>query len=113
MEELEKLLKAFADENRLRILELLQRRKMCVCELAFVLGITQPAVSRHLKKLSAAGIILSEQDHFWTNYYLRDDSKPLKILLSCFKKQLADEPVIKKDLKRLKMARRTRLCCQK
>ena len=42
MKELEKLLKALADKNRLRILKLLEVRKMCVCELASVLGITQP-----------------------------------------------------------------------
>ena len=57
MEILDKTLKAFADSNRLRILKLLEKKKMCVCELAFVLGITQPSVSKHLKKLTSTGLI--------------------------------------------------------
>ena len=113
MKELEKLLKALADKNRLRIVKLLETRKMCVCELAFVLGITQPSVSRHLKKLTAAGVIGSEQDRFWTNYYLRDNNKSLNILLSCLKKGLNSDSQIKEDLVKLKKVNRTKLCCRK
>ena len=62
--------KTFADKNRLRILNLLQQRKMCVCELAFVLQVTQPSISRHLKRMKESGLIGDEQDGFWTNYFL-------------------------------------------
>jgi ArsR family transcriptional regulator len=113
MEELERLLKALADKNRLRIIKLLEARKMCVCELAFVIGITQPSVSRHLKKLSTAGIVACEQDRFWTNYYLRQDNNSLKALLSCFKKHLNSDVAIKEDLEKLKRVNRTKLCCKK
>lgn len=113
MKELEKYLKALADKNRLRIIKLLEMRKMCVCELAFVLGITQPSVSKHLKKLSCAGIVESEQDRFWTNYYLRKDNKSLKMLLLCFKKHLSSNVIVKKDREKLKTANRTKLCCKK
>lgn len=113
MEELAKSLKAVADKNRLRILHLLQTRTMCVCELAFVLGITQPSVSKHLKKLSEADIIESEQDHFWTNYCLKDSDETANAILSCLKKRLINDPVLKKDLEKLKKADRTRLCCKK
>jgi len=110
MEELAKLLKAAADKNRLRILCLLQTRKMCVCELAFVLGITQPAVSRHLKKLSEAGIVGSEQDHFWTNYCLKDGDETAGAILSCLRKRLINDPVFKKDFRKMKKINRSRLC---
>ena len=70
----EKVLKAYADKNRLRILKLLEKKKMCVCELAFVLDIAQPSVSRHLKKLRSAGLIDSEPDGFWTNYYIAPEN---------------------------------------
>lgn len=113
MEELAKLLKAIADKNRLRILHLLQTRKMCVCELVFVLGITQPSISKHLKKLSEAGIVGSEQDHFWTNYCLKDSNETANAILSCLRKQLINDPVLKKDLGKLKKTNRTRLCCKK
>ncbi len=113
MKELEKLLKALADKNRLRIIKLLEVRKMCVCELAFVIGITQPSVSKHLKKLGAAGITAYEQDRFWTNYYLRQDNESLKMLLSCFKKHLSSDAIIKKDREKLKRVNRTKLCCKR
>jgi ArsR family transcriptional regulator, arsenate/arsenite/antimonite-responsive transcriptional repressor len=51
MKDIEGLFKALADKNRIRILKLLESRKCCVCELADLLGITQPSISRHLKKL--------------------------------------------------------------
>lgn len=113
MKELEKSLKALADKNRLRILKLLEVRKMCVCELAFVLGITQPSVSKHLKKLSLAGIVESEQDRFWTNYYLRKDNESLKMLLLCFKKHLSSNVIVKEDREKLKRVNRTKLCYKK
>ena len=55
--ELVKVLKALADDNRVRILNLLRKRSMCVCELESVLNINQSNVSRHLLKLKEAEII--------------------------------------------------------
>jgi ArsR family transcriptional regulator len=110
MKELEALLKALADKNRIRMLCLLQTRKMCVCELAFVIGITQPSVSKHLKKLGRAGIIGSEQDRFWTNYYLRKDNPVLKTLLRCLREHLSGEDIINKDARKLKKVNRACLC---
>lgn len=112
MQELLKLLKALSDKNRLRILRLLQKRKMCVCELAFVLGITQPSISRHLKKLYEAGIIESEQDRFWTNYYLRNANKKANIILSCIGRCLTSDNILKKDLEKFRKADRVKLCCK-
>jgi ArsR family transcriptional regulator len=55
------LFKALADENRLRILNLLLREELCVCQLECVLGIKQSNLSRHLTKLAQAGLIVSEK----------------------------------------------------
>ncbi len=112
MKNLEKIIKALADKNRLRILKLLEARKLCVCELSFILGITQPSVSKHLKKMNEAGLISSEQDRFWTNYYLKSDVRELKSFLNCLKKQLSKEDVIKQDLNKLKRVNKSRVCCR-
>ena len=53
--ELATALKALSDENRLLILRLLGRRDYCVRALARQLGISQAAVSQHLKVLREAG----------------------------------------------------------
>lgn len=56
-----KVLKALADENRLRILNLLNHKELCVCEMENILGMTQSNVSRHLIKLKDAELIESEK----------------------------------------------------
>ena len=113
MKKLDVVFKALADINRVRILKILERRKMCVCELAFVLRIAQPSVSRHLKKLGKAGLIGSEQDGFWTNYYLREDKSYGRVLLGNLKGWLNDNGIVRKDLEKVKKADRRILCCRK
>ena len=43
---------------------------MCVCELKFIVGIKQPSVSRHLKKMKDAEIICFRPDKRWNEYYI-------------------------------------------
>ncbi len=112
MEEIENILKALADEKRLRIIKLLEQGPKCVCEIAFVLGITQPAVSKHLKKLKDAGIIGCVQDGFWTNYYLKQDNRYVKALLQNVKVWMNDDLSVTKDRMKIKKADRSRLCCR-
>jgi ArsR family transcriptional regulator len=113
MEELERTLKTLADKNRLRIVGLLSREKLCVCELASVLKITQPSVSKHLKKLKQAGIIDSEQDGFWTNYFLVGGSKNSeRELVIVVEKLLSELLEIKADARTAKKINRQKLCCR-
>ncbi len=110
METLTMVLKALADRNRLRIIKLLEKKNMCVCELAFVLGITQPSVSRHLKKLETAGLIEGEQESFWTNYSLKKGNTYTGGLLNNLGGWLNDDAVTISDLKKAAQADRRKLC---
>lgn len=67
------LFKALADENRLRILNLLRNGELCVCDIEAVLDIKQSNVSRHLNRLKMAEIINSEKKSQWVYYRLNDD----------------------------------------
>lgn len=61
--ELEAVIKALADRQRLRIVNLLLRaggEPVCVCEFEPVLGLSQGTVSHHLKKLLDAGLVARE-----------------------------------------------------
>ena len=107
----EHFFKVFADSNRLRILSLLQERKMCVCELAHILGVTQPSVSRHLKQMKKAGLVAEERDGFWTNYFLVKNSRETQIVLCCMKAFLQKDPVIQADRTKSQTVDRRRLCC--
>jgi len=64
------LFKALSDENRLRILNLLFCKEMCVCELEGILSMTQSNVSRHLIKLKNADIVVSKKSSQWAYYEL-------------------------------------------
>ena len=64
--------KALADPTRVRIVSMLARNpeSVCVCELTPPLGLAQPTVSHHLKKLVRAGLLTREQRGVWAYYTL-------------------------------------------
>jgi ArsR family transcriptional regulator, arsenate/arsenite/antimonite-responsive transcriptional repressor len=66
------LFKALGDPTRVRIVNLLARadESVCVCELTPALGLSQPTVSHHLKKLAQAGLLRREQRGVWAFYGL-------------------------------------------
>jgi len=70
MRELLRALKAAGDESRLRILNMLRLRPLCVCEIAEVLGLAQSTVSRHLKILEDSGLLERTKDGLWVEYAL-------------------------------------------
>jgi ArsR family transcriptional regulator, arsenate/arsenite/antimonite-responsive transcriptional repressor len=107
----EKVFKALADKNRLRILKMLQRKPMCVCEIREVLGLAQPTVSKHLKILKEAGIIEDDQKGLWTNYYLNSQNDYARSLSGLVKGWMGRDTIIKNDLGKAKSANRTKLCC--
>ena len=53
----DRVFRALADRNRLRIVMILQRGPLTVNEISTVLGLTQPNTSRHLKALHEAGVL--------------------------------------------------------
>ena len=71
-----KLFKALADPHRVRIVNLLavSGEPVCVCDLTEMLGLSQPTVSFHMKKLVDAGLLEREQRGVWAYYSLREDA---------------------------------------
>jgi len=63
-------LKILADETRLKIIMMLSRRDLCVCEIMDKLGMSQPAVSHHLRILKKSGIVQDDKDGRWVFYSL-------------------------------------------
>lgn len=62
--------KAFCDENRIRILRLLQQGEMCACHLLDALEISQPTLSHHMKLLCDANIVTGRKEGKWIYYTL-------------------------------------------
>lgn len=76
---LEKQLKATADLNRLKLLACMKKGEVCVCDFVDVLGISQPAVSQHLRKLKEADIVIERKVGTWKHYRLVENQTPLMI----------------------------------
>jgi ArsR family transcriptional regulator len=67
-----KRLKALADETRLRLLGIMLARERCACDFSEGVGKDQSTVSRHLKVLEEAGIIVSRREGRFIIYRIKD-----------------------------------------
>lgn len=72
MKEFIRVMKALSDPTRVKIVKILERRMMCVCELQTALGAAQSTTSKHLKILEDAGLVNAHKDGLWVNYTLAD-----------------------------------------
>jgi ArsR family transcriptional regulator len=66
--DLASLFAALADTTRLRLLNLMAGREVCVCHFVEILGQSQPKISRHLAYLRNAGIVAARREGKWMNY---------------------------------------------
>jgi ArsR family transcriptional regulator len=70
------LFRALGDPARVRIVNVIARSReaVCACELYEPLGLSQPTVSHHLKKLTDAGLLEREQRGKWAYFSLKRDA---------------------------------------
>ena len=108
------VMKALSDPNRVRILKMLQQGKLCVCEIKAALGVAQPTASKHLKVLEKAGLVRSEKDGLWVNYYLTDGAANpfVATLLGNLRHWLEEDPDIVRIKGILPGLRREELCAK-
>lgn len=71
--EISDLFKAFCDENRVRIIQLLLGEEKCACKLLEEINITQPTLSHHMKILVDSGIVRGRKEGKWMHYSLSHD----------------------------------------
>jgi len=96
VQDLIKIFKALSDETRLRILKLLQRGELCVCEIISALNMIQPKVSFHLAILRDAGLVKIRKRGKWIFYSLDDSDLFKRFLILSVIEKLPDEE--RKDL---------------
>jgi ArsR family transcriptional regulator len=77
MKDVVKIFKALSDPTRMRIVLLLMRRELCVCELMFVLEMEQSRVSHHMRVLRDAGLAEDVRDGRWIIYRVPEGLKDL------------------------------------
>ena len=93
MKQFIRVMKALSDPNRVKIIKMLEKKELCVCELTAALGLAQPTVSKHLKQLEDAELVESRKDGPWVNYSLvaYKDSPYAAAMLKQVKKWLNDD----------------------
>jgi ArsR family transcriptional regulator len=76
------LFAALADPTRLRLLNLMNGRKVCVCHFVEILKQGQPKISRHLAYLRRAGIVEARREGKWMHYRIEPpaDTRAASIL---------------------------------
>jgi ArsR family transcriptional regulator len=62
------LFAALSDRTRLRLLNLMDGREVCVCYFVEILGQSQPKISRHLAYLRRAGVVAARREGTWMHY---------------------------------------------
>ena len=95
MEELPRVFKALSDRNRLKIFILLCQRTLCVNALVDCFGISQSAVSQHLRVLREAGLVSAEKRGYWMHYSA--DKNKAEQFIKKFNSLLGGETYVRKD----------------
>jgi DNA-binding transcriptional ArsR family regulator len=91
--------RALADRTRLRVVNLLARGSLCVCDIQRILRQPQSSVSRHLALLKSAGLIRDRRDGMRTFYALTDwDSGLARAVLAAIRLHLGSDPDYRGDL---------------
>ncbi len=105
---LDLLFRALADPTRLRLLNLVADKEICVCYFVEILGISQPKISRHLAYLRRAGIVAARRQGRWMHYRL---ATPEDAVASAILKEtlmhLRQRPEMRRELAKLDSA-----CCK-
>ena len=102
------LFAALADRTRLRLLNLIAGREVCVCYLVEILRQGQPKISRHLAYLRKAGVVAARREGKWMHYRVERprDAAASSILDAVFESFKLDREM-QSDLSRL-----SRACCE-
>ncbi|WP_027357795.1 ArsR/SmtB family transcription factor [Desulforegula conservatrix] len=91
------LLKACADETRIRLLNILINHELSVNEIVDMMGMGQSRISRHLKILLDAGLLKCRRDGVWA-FYSGSTSGPGKFFIEAMLPMLSKDEALKKDL---------------
>jgi ArsR family transcriptional regulator, arsenate/arsenite/antimonite-responsive transcriptional repressor len=111
MQRLENYFRGLAEMSRLRIVNLLLERELCVCDIQRILKLTQPSASRHLNYLKNAGLVADRRDGLRVFYRLLEGESPvLQNLCDFLRGALRGEEPFESDVKQLRDALASGAC---
>ena len=103
------MLKSFADDTRLRVINLLGKQRLNVTELCELLGASQSNLSKHLARLRLTGVVSDQREGLNVYYSLRiPENRAHKELIDTITEGLSELETLKRDLEKLKELKKTR-----
>jgi ArsR family transcriptional regulator, arsenate/arsenite/antimonite-responsive transcriptional repressor len=104
MRDLMAVIKALADENRVRILMALAPEELCVCQIVELLGLAPSTVSKHMAILKQARLVNSRKEGRWMFYRHAEEDASIeaKEMTALVSRLLANDVQEREDIKRLK-----------
>lgn len=106
-QQIPRVFQALADKTRLRLLNLMAEREICVCYFTSILNESQPKISRHLAYLRRAGLVAARREGKWMHYrILPPATAAAGSVLSATLDWLSEDAQMQAERKRLEQA-----CC--
>ena len=107
-----RLFRALGDPTRLRLLALLARGEVCVCDLVDALRVPQPTASRHLAALRRSGLVTVRKQGLWSYYAIAPAGDRVhEKLLECLAACAGSTQDLAKDHERLGKVKQQRSSC--
>jgi ArsR family transcriptional regulator, arsenate/arsenite/antimonite-responsive transcriptional repressor len=102
--ELMAVVKALADESRVRMLLSLSGGELCVCQIVELMGLAPSTVSKHMSILKQACLVDSRKEGRWIFYRLAEKDVPAEArrIAALVSELISADPRIREDAKRLK-----------
>lgn len=109
------IFKSLSDPNRIRIMKMLEARKMCVCEITEILGLATSTVSKHLQLLKNAGLVEEEKSGKWVYYKKTSDKNDTELsgIHIHVEKILNKDKTVISDKRKTKTVTAEKLCSTK
>ena len=101
MTQLTNIYKLLSDETRLRMMLLLYQEELCVCQLAGIIDVPQPRISKHLSKLRDLNLVKDERKDKFVYYTLGKDHPTLVLNFDNILDNIADYPEVLLDQKKI------------
>ena len=99
---MEILFRALADRTRLRLLNLIGDKEICVCFFVEILKTSQPKISRHLAYLRRAGIVAARRDGKWMHYrFIEPEDATTRRVVDDVRRWLSSDAAMQREKQRL------------
>lgn len=96
------ILKVLSDTSRLRIVNLLFQKELCVCEIEYLLDLTQSNLSKHLKVMNDAGFLDKTRQKKFAYYHLKNEFlETCPFIIEIINEELIHENIFMNDQKNL------------